>query len=116
VADDPLSAALEEIRERSARPLGPSAMALPISSPAIRSLLESAADVPRLLAALDTVLKLADEAGSVLSFPPADCTNACGDGPCNCSGESRPAGWDLDPEAVREVITRELTEEAGDGD
>jgi hypothetical protein len=55
--DDPLSA-LEEIRERSERPLGPSAMALPISSPAVRGLLESAGDVPRLLAVVDAVLKL----------------------------------------------------------
>jgi hypothetical protein len=53
----PLSSALEEIRERSERPLGPTAMALPISSPAVQGLLESAADVPRLLAALDAVLK-----------------------------------------------------------
>ena len=56
--DDRLSAVLAEIRERSERPLGPSAMALPISSPAVQGLLESAADVPRLLAALDAVLRL----------------------------------------------------------
>ena len=24
-------------------------------------------------------------------FPPADCTTACMDGPCDCSGKSRPA-------------------------
>lgn len=55
--DDKVTAALEEIRQRSERPLGPSAMALPISSPAVRGLLESAGDVPRLLAAVDAALK-----------------------------------------------------------
>ena|SRR5215469_4698074 len=60
MTDDRLSTALEEIRGRSERPLGPSAMALPITSPAVRGLLESAGDVPRLLAALDAALKLPD--------------------------------------------------------
>lgn len=66
------------------------------------------------LAALDEVLKLADGARATLSFPPADCTNACSDGPCNCSGKSRAAGWELDPEAVREAISKALLGEESD--
>lgn len=68
----------------------------------------------RALAALDAVLELADGASADLRFSPADCTNACSDGPCNCSGETRAAAWDLDPAKVREAITREVTGEGDD--
>jgi (2Fe-2S) ferredoxin len=54
------------------------------------------------------VLKLADEAIPALGLMPADCTDACEDGPCNCSGQHRTVAWNLDPAKVREAITREL--------
>jgi hypothetical protein len=90
--DDPLSSALGEIRERSERPLGPSAMALPISIPAVQGLLESAADVPRLLAALDAVLKAHRNADGRCAW----CRNPDG------QRQKWPCGEYL-------VITRELT-------
>jgi hypothetical protein len=46
---DRVGAYLDEVRERSERPLGPEAAALAISNDAARRLLESAADVPPLL-------------------------------------------------------------------
>lgn len=55
---DKLTATLAEIRERSAQPLGPDVGALPVSNEAVRRLMASAADVPRLLAALEAVLAL----------------------------------------------------------
>jgi hypothetical protein len=53
---DLVAAYLAGVRERSDRPIGPSAGALPISNDAVRGLMESAADVPRLAAALEAVL------------------------------------------------------------
>ena len=59
-----------------------------------------AEDVPRLVAALEAVLKLADGATILLS--------ACGvSGRCSC-GE-HPVAWDLDPAKVCAAITREIT-------
>jgi hypothetical protein len=49
-AADPLAAELAAIKERSEHPLGP------ISNDAVRYLMESAEDVPRLLGALEAVL------------------------------------------------------------
>jgi hypothetical protein len=71
------------------------------------------------LAALEAVLKVADEAEPV---DIAVCT--CRD--CEASGEpgyedyephpGRAFSWDLDPARIREAITRELSgEESGDG-
>jgi hypothetical protein len=57
MADDELTAVLAGIRQRSERPLGPTAGALPISNDAVRGLLESAADVPPLFAIVDALLK-----------------------------------------------------------
>jgi hypothetical protein len=54
------AAALGEVRARSERHLGPSAGALDIANDAVRHLMESAADVPRLLAIIDQVLELTD--------------------------------------------------------
>ena len=51
------AATLEQIRERSDRPI-PHVGSLPISHDGVRSLMESAADVPCLLAAVGAVLKL----------------------------------------------------------
>jgi len=55
VAEDRVTAALDEIRERSNRPI-PRAGSLPISHDGVRTLMESAGDVPRLLAALAALL------------------------------------------------------------
>lgn len=54
---DAVTTYLAEVRERSDRPLGPGVGALPISNEAVRHLMESAADVPHLLAAVEAVLK-----------------------------------------------------------
>lgn len=55
-ADDRLAAALDEIRQRSERSLADPG-SLPISHAGVRGLMESAADVPRLLAGYDALLK-----------------------------------------------------------
>lgn len=52
---DQVAAYLAEVRERTGRPLA-HVGALPISNDAVRGLMESAADVPRLLAAVEAVL------------------------------------------------------------
>jgi hypothetical protein len=72
-------------------------------------------DVSGLVKALDAALKLIDEAKPAATASPADCTNECGYGPCNCSGVGRPLAWDLDPAALREAIARELTGKGNDG-
>jgi hypothetical protein len=64
---DPVAAYLVEVRERSDRPLGP---IVPISNDAVRYLMESAADVPRLAAAVEAALDLADGWDN-LSSPPS---------------------------------------------
>jgi hypothetical protein len=76
-------------------------------------------DTPMLLArfgeavdVVEAVLELADGAKPAASMPPADCSDACAYGPCDCSGNSRPVAWDLDPARVREVIARELLGDA----
>jgi hypothetical protein len=58
--DANLTATLAGIRDRSERPV-PGVSALPVSNPAVRSFMESAADVPRLLAAVEAVLAVADQ-------------------------------------------------------
>ena len=58
-------------------------------------------------ARIDKALKIIEEAGPALSIPPADCTDRCGDGPCDCSGLFRFVGWSLDPEAVRAALLGE---------
>jgi len=64
--------------------------------------------LPRLLAAVDAVLKLADGAKVYLSDMPADCSGACWVNPCDCSGVKPPVAWTLDPAKVREAITEAL--------
>lgn len=54
---DRVTAALNEIRQRSERPVA-RVGSLPITHPGVRGLMESAGDVPCLLAALDRVLAL----------------------------------------------------------
>jgi hypothetical protein len=81
--DDPPPAALAEIRNRRA---------LAYASPA--RMAESAADVPRLLAAMEKLLKAADR---------WQLYAAEGDAADECAGD------------VRRIITRELTREATDG-
>jgi hypothetical protein len=68
-----------------------------------------------LMAAVDAVLKMAAESRAVLSFPPADCTSACGGGPCNCSGKFRAEAWDLNPDKLRSAILAGLTGEGENG-
>ena len=55
--DDTLAGRLAAIRERSDRPFDPAADPLPISHDAVRMLMESAADVPPLVAAVEAALK-----------------------------------------------------------
>lgn len=58
LAGDPVAARLAEIRERNERPLGPDVGALPIVNDAVRRLMDTAADVPALLAAAEAALEL----------------------------------------------------------
>lgn len=67
----------------------------------------------RAVAALEAVLKLADEAKVMLSDAPADCTGNCWVDPCDCSGVKPPLAWNLNPAKVREAITRTLNGETG---
>jgi len=90
--DDP-SSLLSGIRERYVRASAQSGAA------ARGDYIKSAADVPRLLAAVDAALKLADEAEPVER---------------DYGGE--PIWWSLSPAELRAAITAALTgEEAGDG-
>lgn len=68
-------------------------------------------DSALLAAALGKVLELAAGARVMLRGSPADCTNACFSSACDCSGEARVAGWDLDPEALRNAIAAVLSGE-----
>lgn len=56
--DDPLTAELAAIKGRSEQPLYPDFGALSITNAAVRGLLESAGDVPRLVAAVEVVRAL----------------------------------------------------------
>lgn len=49
---------------------------------------------------VERVRELARSARAAVSKGPADCTNNCNDGPCDCSGVFRAMGWDLDPAVV----------------
>ena len=66
----------------------------------------------RMADALDAVLALCADARGSLGLPPIDCSNACGDGPCDCSGITRTVAWTLDPAKVRAAITDALGEDA----
>jgi hypothetical protein len=57
-----------------------------------------------LQARIDAALALCDTARVGTSAAPRDCTEACGDGDCNCSGLFRALSWSLDPEAVRAAL------------
>lgn len=69
----------------------------------------------RLLAMVRDVLELAGGTRPVLAAPPADCTYACGEGPCTCSGEFRVSAWNLDPAALRSAVSRHLPGGTPDG-
>jgi hypothetical protein len=106
----PAAAILAGIRERSEV-----AAKISVSWKAqIQRARASASDVPLLLAAVEAVLKLADEAIPALGLTPADCTDACDSGACDCSGTARVVAWNLDPAKVREAITAALREGGGD--
>jgi hypothetical protein len=105
--DDRLAAELAEIKRRAGEAVeGWRRMDVVDQRDAWQS---SAEDVPSLVKALEAALRLIGNAKPIVSGYPADCANACADGPCNCSGKTRPLAWDLDPAALREAITRELT-------
>lgn len=89
MTDDRLAAELQEIRERAQWTSSAKGIAKPGATA-----LGSARDVPRLLAAVERVLALADGAYVMLS-------NRQG-------GSPEPVAWDLDPAAVREAIAEEL--------
>ena len=48
--------------------------------------------------------EIVDAAKPALKIPPIDCTNHCGDGPCDCSGEWRIRAWSLDMAELREAL------------
>lgn len=58
MADDKVTAYLAEAEARNEQSLGPSVTALPVSVAAVRVLMESAADIPRLIAAVRAGLDL----------------------------------------------------------
>lgn len=95
MADDP-AAALKPVRDRQRLMTDPAAWA---SSERLTEVLEARRtlvreDVPRLLGALDAVLKLADDATPVER---------------DYGGE--PIWWNLTPEEIRKAITSKLTGE-----
>jgi hypothetical protein len=106
-APDDLTAALEQIRARSA-----AALEFPHSGFAedsIQACTLSAQDVPTLLAAVEAVLALADSAnakGTTLCDCPA-CITGRNNG---FTGIHRPRSymWDLDPAKIREAISSRL--------
>lgn len=55
-------------------------------------------------ATIERVRALADRATACLSIPPADCTDNCGVGPCDCSGVFRARAWDVSPDALRAIL------------
>jgi hypothetical protein len=91
VADDRMSAALAEIRERGYENGAHGAQAARLSDAA-------AIDVPRLLAAVEAVLKLADDAQEYDTFGSGD------------------MHWDITPDGIREVVRSALTGEEAPGD
>lgn len=70
-------------------------------------------EMPLLVAAVEAVLEVAGSARAVLTGSPADCTNACFSGECDCSGEGRVVGWNISPDDLHSAITRALTGEDG---
>lgn len=97
--DDPLTAALEEIKGRHAARVK--------NAPGFGF---DPVDASRLLAAIDAVLELAGGAGvkGTTMCDCRDCTTARGNGFTGIH-RPRPYMWDLDPARVREAITRNLT-------
>lgn len=103
-ADDPVSAALAPIREHGYKPDQSGAAAFRQSDNAAR-------DVPRLLAALDAVLKLADKYDAESKRLWGQVRDADRRGVMTGS-KSIDAAWNGDvAKAIREVIARELTGE-----
>ena len=66
---DEVTAYLEEVRERTERPL-PHVTSLPIGHDGVRVLMESAADVPRLLAAVEAARDLTRD---IMGDLPGEC-------------------------------------------
>jgi hypothetical protein len=62
------------------------------------------AECGRLREQLDAARKIADAAEPGVSIPPADCTNNCGLGPCDCSGVYRVTAWAIDVPALRAAL------------
>ncbi len=55
-------------------------------------------------AAQDRIREIVDAAKPGLTGRPRDCTDHCGDGLCDCSGEWRVLAWDIDVPALREAL------------
>ncbi|GAA3217225.1 hypothetical protein [Actinocorallia longicatena] len=49
---------------------------------------------------------LAETAKPGLTAPPEDCSNACMDAACDCSGKWRATAWTLDPEELIAILDR----------
>lgn len=110
MADDPLAAALAEIRERAAEHADPKIM------DAYRGWCasKSADDVPSLLAAVDAALKLADKYDAESKRLWGQIRDADSRGVPSGS-KSIDAAWNGDvAKAIREAIARELTGKATD--
>ena len=90
MASDPdaLTAELAAIRERTERPV-PNATSLPISHRGVQTLMESCADVPRLLAAVEAVSTIA--AGWLADAPEVPVIDR-----------------DLAASVIQQILTREL--------
>jgi hypothetical protein len=73
-------------------------------APAYKGPMVPAAERDERQARIDAALALCDAARVGTSAAPRDCTEACGDGGCNCSGLFRALSWSLDPDAVRAAL------------
>lgn len=74
---DPVAVYLAEVRERTEKPL-PYATSLPITHDSVRGLMETAGDVPRLLAALEAALGDHGNQGVFLGADECDCPEPSG--------------------------------------
>ena len=107
MAEPDLTAELDRIHQRYRT----SFTTLPGYSSTLRATtwthVNSADDVPLLLAALRAVLELAGEAIPALGAIRCTCAGNGSDDTCRCP--ESPVAWTLDPSKVREAITREIT-------
>lgn len=61
-------------------------------------------DIVKVQKALIALQQAVDGAEPAISIRPEDCTDACGDADCNCSGVFRAMAWTLNPDDVQKII------------